>query len=380
MVLPKNSAHAPDRRQMLALLGAGAVMAPSLAASFTAASAPDSLGALARAKGLRFGTAVGIGNGAFNDPKIRELIVRECDIIVPENELKMYVTHNANATDYDFGPADQMLAFAEKNKIAMRGHNFVWARDEFTPDWLKRYDFGNNPKLEAERLLRAYIAKVADHYGERLVSWDVVNETINPDTGHIRSSVFTRILGPDALRIAYEEARARLPHTELVYNDYMSWEGGNEAHQGGVLNILKWMRDHKVPVDALGVQSHLGTGFDPSGGKIDTWQAFIDDAVAMDYRLLITEFDVNDQRIEGSIAQRDKAVAQVAKTYLDLMLSYKELKDVLLWGLQDKYCWLQSFTPRTDKLPLRPTPFDDAYQPKPLYDAIAAAFKAAPAR
>ncbi len=375
MVLPKASRNAPDRRQMLGLLAAGAVMAPAMA---QATSAPGSLGALARAKGLRFGTAVGMAT--FGDPRIRELIVRECDIIVPENELKMYVTHNNNATDYNFAPADQMLAWAETNTIAMRGHNFVWARDEFTPKWLKAYDFGSNPKLEAERLLRAYIGKVADHYGERLASWDVVNETVSPETGHIRSSVFTRILGPDALRIAYEEARAHLPKTQLVYNDYMSWESGNETHQGGVLNILKWMRDHKVPVDALGVQSHLGTGFDPSAGKIDTWQAFLDDAVAMDFDLLITEFDVNDQRVQGSITERDKASAQVAKTYLDLMLSYKQLKDVLVWGIQDKYSWLQSFTPRVDKLPVRATPFDENYQPKPLYDAIAAAFKAAPAR
>ncbi len=375
MVLPKNSAAALDRRHLLALLGAGAIVAPSVAG---ATSIANSLGSLARAKGLRFGTAV--GGATLNDPQIRELIVRECDIIVPENELKMYVTHNNNATDYNFAPADQLLAFAEGNKIAMRGHNFVWARDEFTPKWLKAYDFGTNPKLEAERLLRDYIGKVADHYGERLVSWDVVNETVNPETGHIRSSVFTRILGTDALRIAYEAAREHLPKTQLVYNDYMSWESGNETHQGGVLNILKWMRDHKVPVDALGVQSHLGTGFDPSAGKVDTWQAFIDDAVGMGFDLLITEFDVNDQRVQGTIAERDKAVAQVAKTYLDLMLSYKQVKDVLLWGIQDKYSWLQSFTPRADKLPVRPTPFDEDYRPKPLYDAIAAAFKAAPER
>jgi endo-1,4-beta-xylanase len=62
------------------------------------------------------------------------------------------------------------------------------------------------------------------------------------------------------------------------------------------------------------------------------------------------------------------------------MLSYKQTKDVLFWGMPDQYNWLQEFTPRKDGLPLRPTPFDADFKPKPLYDAIAAAFKAAPER
>jgi endo-1,4-beta-xylanase len=62
------------------------------------------------------------------------------------------------------------------------------------------------------------------------------------------------------------------------------------------------------------------------------------------------------------------------------VLSYKQLKDFLLWGIDDGTNWLQGFSPRADKLPLRPTPFDADLKPKPLYDAIAAALKAAPSR
>ena len=35
---------------------------------------------------------------------------------------------------------------------------------------------------------------------------------------------------------------------------------------------------------------------------------------------------------------------------------------------------------RADKTPQRPTPYDDNYRPKPLRDAIAAAFESAPKR
>jgi len=359
-----------------AALSAG-IAALAVSAVPACADTPPSLKDLAAAKGLRFGTAIGMK--PFADARVRDLILRECNIIVPENELKMYVTHNQNATDYNFKPADELLAFAEANRIAMRGHNLFWARDEFTPQWLKDYTFSG--KAEAEKLLRDYIAKVADHYGDRLTSWDVVNETIDPKTGEVRENAFSRVLGMDALRIAYQTTREHLPKTQLVYNDYMSWEAGNEAHRKGVLKLLHWFRDNHVPIDALGVQSHIGNGFDLMAGQVNQWKDFLDEVVSLDLDLLITEFDVDDQTIPtGDIEQRDAIVATVGRIYLDQMLSYKQTKDVLFWGMPDQYNWLQEFTPRADKLPLRPTPFDSDFKPKPLYDAIAAAFKTAPER
>lgn len=110
------------------------------------------------------------------------------------------------------------------------------------------------------------------------------------------------------------------------------------------------------------------------------WRGFVEAVVAMGYRLLITEFDVNDRQLTGTIAERDAQVAAVAKGYLDLMLSFPELDHVLCWGLVDRYSWLQSFSPRHDKQPLRPLPFDAEYRTKPLRTAIAQAFQAAPQR
>lgn len=374
---------APTRRQSLTALAATAAAAtlPFAAISSSArADAPTPLKDLAAAKGMRFGSAVGVLKGGFNDPRTPELLARECNIIVPENELKMYVTHNS-ADGYNFAPADMLLGFAEGHGMAMRGHNLFWARDEFTPQWLKAYDFGPNPKVAAEKLLRDYIATIADHYGTRLTSWDVINETIDPKTGEVRSNVFSRVLGMDALRISFEATREHLPSTQLVYNDYMSWEAGNETHRTGVLKLLHWFRDNKVPVDAVGVQSHIGNGFDLLGGQVNAWKAFLDEIVAMDYGLLITEFDVDDQRIPTTdIAQRDAIVATVARIYLDHMFDYKQLRDVLCWGMDDRYNWLQGFTPRADGVRLRPTPFDEDFKPKPLRDAIAAAFQTARAR
>ena len=45
----------------------------------------------------------------------------------------------------------------------------------------------------------------------------------------------------------------------------------------------------------------------------------------MGYKLLITEFDVNDHAAPTDVAVRDRMVADYAKAYLDLMLSYPQL-------------------------------------------------------
>jgi endo-1,4-beta-xylanase len=371
------------RRQSLALGGAAAAAVALGAGQTLAADAKPfdgpSLGELAAQKGMRFGTALAANKTGLMDPQVTALVAAECTIIVPENELKMYVTHNRNATDYDFAPGDAILAFAESHGMALRGHNLIWARDEYTPKWLKDYSFSG--KAEAEQMLRDYIAKVTEHYGARLTSWDVVNETIDPKTGEVRANAFTRVLGMNSLRIAFEAAREHLPHMQLVYNDYMSWETGNATHRAGVLKLMRWFHDNHVPVDALGVQSHIGNGFDLLAAEVNAWKDFLDQITGMGYDLLVTEFDVDDQTIPTSdIDKRDAIVATVGRLYLDQMFSYTQTKDVLCWGMDDKYSWLQGFTPRKDGAALRCTPYDSDFRPKPLREAIAAAFRTAPAR
>ena len=66
--------------------------------------------------------------------------------------------------------------------------------------------------------------------------------------------------------------------------------------------------------------------------------------------------------------------------YLDIMFSYPQLRDVLAWGMCDKYSWLNGFTPRADKTLQRATPYDGAFRPKALYTAIHDAFQAAAPR
>ena len=204
----------------------------------------------------------------------------------------------------------------------------------------------------------------------------------------MRETAFSRAMGSAeaVLDLAFHTARETAPHALLVYNDYMSWEPGNEAHRAGVLRCLEGFRRRGTPVDALGVQSHIGSGNNPGDGPAfgphdeAAWRRFLDEVTGMGYRLLITEFDVHDRGLPADIAVRDRAVADYGKAYLDLMLSYPQLGDVLAWGMSDRYSWLQGRTPRADGLPKRPCPYDAEFRPKPLRGAIADALQGARSR
>lgn len=377
-----------SRRETLASM---AVLAGAMAVGSGKAFAAGGGGlhAAAKAKGMRFGSAIGAGgprSGSFRNPDYTKIMRADCGILVAENEMKWQALR-PNAADYNFAPFDGIVDFAEKNDMAIRGHTLMWHRPKWQPTWLEAYDFGANPAAEAARLLTTHIKTVTDRYRGKILSYDVVNETVMEDSTLAETAISRAIGGTETLvDLAFHTARELLPDAELVYNDYMSWEPGNEKHRAGVLKLLEGFKKRNVPVDALGVQSHIRIDtYDPStstGPKQEReWRQFIDEVVAMGYNLLMTEFDVNDQALPADIASRDQSVAAYAKGYLDLMFSYKQLKDVLAWGMCDSYSWLQGFEPlRTDGQPKRGCPYDSEFKPKLLHKVIAEAFASAPVR
>jgi endo-1,4-beta-xylanase len=366
-----------------------------------AGTAPDSLHGLAMAKGLGFGSCLGTAAkvaaklssvqqfkavpAGFDDPQMRALFVAQCGILVPENELKWYALR-PTAKGFDFSRADALLAFADQYQLAMRGHTLLWNRGRWMPDWVVNYDFGANPVATAERMLKEHIKTVCGRYGDRLYSYDVVNESIAPATGEMEESPFTKVLGSEVIDLCFHTAREASPHAQLVYNDYMSWGPKDAAHRAGVLKLLERLKKNNVPIDALGIQGHVGSnGMGAASsllGDADLveWKKFLDAVTGMGLDLVVTEFDVNDKYLSGTLAERDKAVADYAKAYLDIVLSYPQCRYVMAWGLSDKYSWLQNTSPRPDGLPKRVLPYDDKLQPKPLREAIVQAFAAAPVR
>lgn len=358
----------------------------------TGSGSPASLHDLAQRTGRRFGTAFAYGTpgqdrASLANPAYASIVDRECGLLVPENELKWQWTR-PSADAFAFQQFDTMVEQARSKGMPLRGHTLFWTPEKWYPDWLRSFDFGARPAAEAERLLTEHVRTVCRRYGRAIYSYDVVNEAVQPETGAIRDTAVTRALGGERfLDLMFHTAKAEAPHAELVYNDYMSWERGteDETHIVGVLKLLEGFRKRGTPVDALGIQSHIRLLKPLSVAEIvreseGPWRRFLDEVVGMGYKLVITEFDVNDQKAPDDITVRDRMVADYAGAYLDVMLAYPQLRDILAWGMVDRYTWLTDFDPRANKSIKRGTPYDSNFQPKPLRDAIANSFRSATTR
>lgn len=390
--------HAVQERVMIAnratrrgILGGAMAVAAAMPIRARASSAIPGLNTIAGRRGMRFGSAFAwsppdADAGSFANPAYAALLQRDCGILVAENQMKWQALR-PSADRFDFAQFDAMLDWAEAHHMAMRGHTLLWHKTQYFPRWLNGYDFGATPRREAERVLDTHIRTVCGRYGTRIGSYDVVNETVDEKTGALRDTSLSRAFGgtEPMLDRAFQTARAAAPHAQLVYNDYMSWEPGNEAHRAGVLRLLEGFRKRGVPVDALGVQSHIeplgeGTPGQMAARQEKPWRAFLDSVTAMGYDLLITEFDVADQQLPTDFATRDRIVAEYAGIYLDILLGYPQLRDVLAWGMCDKYSWLNGFKPRRDGTGTRVTLYDTRFRPKPLRDMIARKLMKAAAR
>ena len=372
-----------SRRQVGGLL-AGVAGSACLAAEDGAAS----LDMLARAKGLRFGSMLGRGVGqrpsAFDDPLYRELTARECSVLVLGNETKWPQLCPDPRQPYRFGPADQMFAWGRSRGMALRGHTLLWMPPRWLPQWLDELDFGPQPGRFADGLLTRHIRTTCTHFGDTIESWDVVNEAVEPATGALRDNLLAQRFGGPPIELiarAFHLAREHAPGAQLVYNDFMNWGEGDAAHRAGVLRLLAELRRRDVPVQALGIQAHIGAWGSPNASaRAAPWRRFLDEVTGLGLDLLVTEFDVSDRALPSDPATRDAGVAAIAREWLDVTLASPRLKRFLCWGLGDRYSWLQVDQPRADGLPKRPSPYDEQLRPKPLRAAIADALRAMPAR
>ncbi|MBB6142371.1 endo-1,4-beta-xylanase [Silvibacterium bohemicum] len=362
-----------NRREFLRLLSAAAVLPPLTNAyqekdtrpsALADVSGPRSLRAHAEQRGLLVGCAV-VPDRLTGEPPYGSVVAEQANLLVAENAMKWGALRPAPGK-FDFRGADEILAFAAGHKQKVRGHNLCW--HESIPKWFD----GAVTRDNARQFLVQHIQTVAGRYAGKLHSWDVVNEAIDtksdrPDA--LRKSPWLELIGPDYIELAFRTARQADPAALLTYNDYgiENDSADNREKRGQVLQLVRRMKDRGVPIDAVGVQSHL-TVTDPAPGA--GLQEFVRELRRMGLQVFVTELDINERKLEGSIAERDAAIAKLYKDYVTMMVAEPNVSAVLTWGITDRYTWLDGPKyARIDGKPQRCLPFDSDYQPSPAFFA-----------
>ena len=348
------------RRSIAALVLALVVTSSFVAASGTDAGAgsPPALRDLAEAQGLHLGAAVA-GEPVLSDAQYREVLTREFSMGTSENHMKWGLIHPAEAT-YDFATADDQVALLEGAGMAVRGHNLAWHMQN--PDWLTG---GTWTREEAIALLEGHIDEVVGHYGGQIAEWDVVNEVVGL-TGGAWENPWTGPIGfPDYLDVAFTRARVADPEALLVYNDFLIEQPGPRADAAH--DLVTGMVGRGVPIDGVGFQAHLGVESCPTATSC--LNGFLTQMLrydALGLRVSVTELDVAIP-LPADPGELDRQ-ADVYRQVVLACLWAPNCDTVVLWGFTDAHSWIPGLRPGWGAALI----FDEEYQAKPAYDAIAA--------
>ena len=371
--------HMPfSRRSFLTGLVASAISKPALAGTDVRLSADKTpLKNRAARKGLRFGAAIKarlLGDRAYGD-----LFIRDVGMVIPENAMKWGPIERRRGR-YNFSRADAVAEFAATHDMALRGSSLLWHNQ--MPKWLP--PLLSDPKADHEGVITNYVTQIVGRYRGRIYSWNVVNEAIDPKHGRddgLRVNPYLKALGADYLEIAFRAAVEADPSARLMLNEYgqvWRWPIGRQRRDA-TLRLLERLLNKKVPIHAYGIQSHLSSG---RKGALDleALGQFCDEIAGFGLEIQITELDVKDTFLSGSIAERDQAVADTYSDFLDVVLARKATKSITTWGITDRYSWLTRRFPRSDRVRIRGLPYDNDYVRKPAWYALAAAMDRAPVR
>ena len=328
-------------------------------------SGPRSLRAHAEVDGLLIGCAV-VPQRLNSEVLYASAVAAEANILVAENAMKWAALRPA-PDRFDFRAAADLLAFAQKHGQKLRGHNLCW--HESIPAWF----VGAVNKDNARQFLTQHIQTVAGHYASKIHSWDVVNEAIDIHSGRpdgLRKTPWLELIGPDYLDLAYRTARQADPHALLTYNDYAfeTDSPDQRAKREQVMRLVQGFKERGVPIDAVGIQSHL-SATDPVPGE--GLRGFVRQMRHVNMQVFVTEMDVNESKLSGSSEERDAAVAKIYGDYATMMLAEPNVTALLTWGITDRYTWLNGGKwARTDGSLQRCLPLDADYRPTLAFFAL----------
>ncbi|WP_123606325.1 endo-1,4-beta-xylanase [Micromonospora sp. Llam0] len=330
----------PSRVRAMVAISATIVLSTSMAVAVaTSANAASTLGAAAAESGRYFGAAT--NSFMLNRQPHATVLNREFNSIVAENEMKWYHTE-PNQNQFNFTAGDQLIAHARARGMTVRGHTLVWHAQQ--PQWAQ-----NMSGTALRNAMINHINRVAGHWRGQIHSWDVVNEAFaDGGSGGRRDSNLQRT-GNDWIEVAFRTARAADPGAKLCYNDYNT--DGINAKSTGIYNMVRDFKARGVPIDCVGLQSHLGTSLDP------TYQQNIQRFADLGVDVQITELDIqqggNQANMYGQVTRACLAVARCT--------------GITVWGVLDPDSW------RTGANPLL---FDGNGNKKPAYDAVLNALNA----
>ncbi len=303
------------------------------------------------------------------------LLKHHHNVVTAENAMKPDYAYDADR-EFDLADENALVDQALAEGLPMHGHVLVWHQQ--MPTWLSTAEDGS-PLAEEEALanLRTHITTVMESYGDKVISWDVVNEAMsdNPPNptdwkASLRTSPWKSALGDDyveqSFRIAREvlDAHPEWKDIKLYYNDY---NDDNQNKAEAIYQMVKeinesYAEEHpgELLIDGIGMQAHYNLNTKPENVK-----SSLEKFTSLGVEVSVTELDItaggNNEISEQEAIRQGYLYAQLFKLYKEHADTHGNLARVTFWGLDDSTSW-RSETP--------PLLFDSQLQAKPAYYAV----------
>jgi len=318
---------------------------------------PEELGALRDVSPFPVGVA--FQSRHLGSPEHVRVTSRTFSSLTAEYEMKMSPLSGGQDV-YNWQAVDDLIAYAQAQNMQVHGHALVW--HETVPDWVENFAGSDQ---EFEEAIKTYITTVVDRYEDDVISWDVVNEAFDNNTGELRNSVFRRRMGDDYLARLFEYAREADSDALLFYNDYGTTYDVNKRK--AMLDMVDDFQRRGIPLDGVGLQVHVTYTFPP----VDAIESVMEEISSRGLLVHLSELDVRVNP-DGDLTVLTPARSQEQKQRVkDIVTSFLALPSdrrfaITMWGLRDSESWLINFWGN----PEWPLLFDDQFAPKPAYEGF----------
>lgn len=278
--------------------------------------------------------------------------------------------------NFTFSNADSLVNAVLDEEMAVHGHVLVWHQQ--SPAWMNTTtnETGNTVPLSREEALsnlQTHIRTVMEHFEDRVIAWDVVNEAMNDNPsnpsdweGALRQSAWYQAIGPDYVEQAFLAAREVLDENpdwdiKLYYNDYNE---DNQNKAEAIYQMTKEINDRyaaanngKLLIDGIGMQGHYNINTNPANVELS-----LEKFISLGVEVSITELDI---QAGSNFELSEKLANEQGYLYAQLFTLFKEHADhiarVTLWGLDDSTSWRAANNPLL---------FDKNLKAKPAYYAV----------
>ena len=263
---------------------------------------------------FRWGTAVTaalINAEAAEGMKYREVLAREFNAVVFENDLKWNGGTAPPAAD-----TLRALDWLRAHNFDVRGHNLVWGSDQYLPADLKAA-----PVPEKWPLIAKHIEAYVNATKGKVYVWDVVNEAVT-------NTALWEQIGWEKFAESYKLAKKADPNALLAYNEYNIY---NADHRRTAIARVKLLQSMGAPVDIFGDQSHFGNP-EPSARAI--WDGWNEVAKETGLPIELTEYDF------GSLD--DAMYGDQIEDTMTLAFGNPNIRAFVMWGFWEGAHWRAS--------------------------------------